>query len=179
MLHPGFEVKFSARPENFDRKRSLFSRTPQNKTCAFADFQPLVFLLVHFEREISAFAHDEIFLHAWMLMQRDRDSAPTGANHAVVRVFDLVEQFRELFRLADSARKFFIPKATCFAAVAVEGLARVDRRERAQLMRDASKARIRRDLRVVEIEARLHQCPPEVETLTATCALLSRGQMKP
>ena len=112
-------------------------------------------------------------------MQGDRDSAPAGANDAVGRVLDPVEQLCELFRLADSARKFFVPKATCFAAIAVERLARVDRRERAQLMRDASKARIRRDLRVVEIEARLHQCPLEVETLTATCALLSRGQMKP
>jgi len=91
MLHSGLEVKHSAGPEDFDRKRSLVKRTPEDKTCAFADFESLVLLLVHLEREVSAFAHDEIFLHAWMFVQRNRDAAPTGANHAVVRVLDPVE----------------------------------------------------------------------------------------
>jgi hypothetical protein len=46
---------------------------------------------VHLEREVSAFAHDEIFLHAWVFVQRNRDAAPTGANHAVVRVLDPIQ----------------------------------------------------------------------------------------
>ena len=91
MLHPGLKVKSSAGQEDFDRKRSLVRRTPEDKTCAFADFESLVLLLVHLEREISAFAHDEIFLHAWMFVQRDRNAAPTGANHAVVRVLDPIQ----------------------------------------------------------------------------------------
>src|SRR5947207_4013802 len=61
MLHSGLEAKLSARPEHFDRKRARVSRTPQDKTCAFADFEALVLLLVHLEREIAAFADDEIF----------------------------------------------------------------------------------------------------------------------
>src|SRR5207342_3397415 len=65
MLHPGLEVKLSAGQENFDRKRSLVRRTPEDKTRAFAYFESLVLLLVHLERQVSAFAHDEIFLHAW------------------------------------------------------------------------------------------------------------------
>src|SRR6266550_2506830 len=91
MLHPGLEVKLSAGQEDFDRKRSLVKRTPEDKTCAFADFESLVLLLVHFEREVSAFAHDEIFLHAWVFVQRNRNPAPTGANHAIVRVLDPIE----------------------------------------------------------------------------------------
>src|SRR6266576_7031936 len=77
MLHPGLEVKLSAGQENFDRKRSLVKRTPEDKTCAFADFESLVLLLMHLEREISAFAHDEIFFQAWVFVQRNSDSAPT------------------------------------------------------------------------------------------------------
>jgi len=46
-------------------------------------------------------------------------------------------------------------------------------------MRDASEAWIRGELRVIEIKTRFHQCPPEVETVTAPSALLSRGHMKP
>src|SRR5205823_14211201 len=42
---------------------------------------------------------------------------------------------------------------------------------RAQLTRDASEAWIGSELRVVEIEARFHQCPPEVETVTAPLGL--------
>src|SRR6478672_5236510 len=91
MLHPGLEVKLSAGQEDFDRKRSLVKRTPEDKTCAFADFESLVLLLVHLEREVSAFAHDEILLHARMVVQRNRDAAPTGANHAVVRVLDQIQ----------------------------------------------------------------------------------------
>src|SRR6476660_4525188 len=91
MLHPGLEVKLSAGQEDFDRKRSLVRRTPEDKTCPFADFEPLVLLLVHLEREVSAFTHDEIFLHAWMFVQRNDDAAPTGANHAVVPALDPIE----------------------------------------------------------------------------------------
>src|SRR4030095_14216756 len=91
MLHPGLEMKLSAGQEIFDRKRSLVKRTPEDKTCAFADFETLILLLVHLEREGSAFAHDEIFLHPWMFVQRNRDAAPTGANHVVVRVLDPIE----------------------------------------------------------------------------------------
>src|ERR1700704_2487267 len=91
MLHPGLEVKLSAGQEDFDRKRPLVRWTPENKTCAFADFESLVLPLVHLEREVSAFAHDEIFFHAWVFVQRNRDAAPTGANHAVVRVLDPIE----------------------------------------------------------------------------------------
>src|SRR5882762_11074240 len=91
MLHPGLEVKLSAGPEDFDRKRSLVRRTPEDKTRAFTDFESLVLLLVHLEREVSAFAHDEIFLHARVFVQRNRDATPTGANHAVVRALDPVE----------------------------------------------------------------------------------------
>src|SRR6478752_10571990 len=64
MLHPGLEVKLSAGQEDFDRKRSLVRRTPEDKTCAFANFESLVLPLVHLEREVSAFTHDEIFLNA-------------------------------------------------------------------------------------------------------------------
>ena len=46
-------------------------------------------------------------------------------------------------------------------------------------MRDTTKERIGYELRVIEIEARFHQCPPEVETVTAPSALLNRGHMKP
>ena len=91
MLHPGLEVKLSAGQEDFDRKRSLVRRTPEDKTCAFADFESLVLLLVHLEREVSAFTHDEIFLHAWVFVQRNHDAAPTGANHAVVPALDPIE----------------------------------------------------------------------------------------
>src|SRR5437763_8243647 len=66
MLHSRLEVKLSARPKDFDRKRACVSRTPQDKTRAFADFEALILLLVHLERQISAFADDEIFLHPWM-----------------------------------------------------------------------------------------------------------------
>src|SRR5512133_754380 len=71
--------------------RTLIRRTPEDKTCAFTDFESLVLLLVHLEREVSAFAHDEIFFHAWVFVQRNRDAAPTGANHAVVRVLDPIQ----------------------------------------------------------------------------------------
>src|SRR5882724_1724917 len=179
MLHPGLEVKLGAWPEDFDRKRARVSRTPQDKTCAFANFEALVLLLVHLERQISAFAHDEIFLHAWMFVQCDDNAAPARANHALVGVLNTIKQFRELFRFTNPVRKRFIPKATCFAAVAVERLERIDRRTRTQLMRDASETWIGSELRVVEIEARFHQCPPDVETVTAPSALLSRGHMKP
>src|SRR5437870_9652875 len=91
MLHPGLEVKLSAGQVDFDRKRSLVKRTPEDKTCAFADFESLVLLLVHLAREVSAIAHDEIFLHAWVPVQRNRDDAPTGATHPVVRVLDPIE----------------------------------------------------------------------------------------
>ena len=84
-------MKLSAAQENFDRKRSLVRRTPEDKTCPFADFESLVFLLVHLEREVSAFAHDEIFLHAWMFVQRNRNAAPTRANHAAVVVLDPIQ----------------------------------------------------------------------------------------
>src|ERR1700682_4712933 len=91
MLHRGLGVKLSGGPEEFDHKRSLVKRTPEDKTRAFADFESLVLLLVHFEREVSAFAHDEIFLYAGVFVQRNGDAAPTRANHAVVRVLDSVE----------------------------------------------------------------------------------------
>src|SRR6476469_10030965 len=68
MLHPGLEMKLSAGQEIFDRKRSLVRRTPEDKTCAFADFETLVLLLVHLECEVSAFAHDEIFFNAWVFV---------------------------------------------------------------------------------------------------------------
>src|SRR6476620_12040104 len=60
MLHPGSEVKLSAGQQDFDRKRSLVRRTPEDKTCPFADFESLVLLLVHLERQVFAFAHNEI-----------------------------------------------------------------------------------------------------------------------
>src|SRR5947207_5024227 len=104
MLHPGLEMKLSAGPENFDRKRSLVRRTPEDKTCPFADFESLVLLLVHLEREVSAFAHDEIFLHAWMFVQRNLDAAPIRANLAVFRVLDQFHIFSELFLFAVTAR---------------------------------------------------------------------------
>src|SRR5213078_4563217 len=101
------------------------------KTCAFPDFEALVLLLVHLEREISALAHDEIFLHPWMFVQGDDNAAPASANHSVARMLDEIEHFRELFRFADSVRKRSIPEATRLTAVAVERIARIDRRERA------------------------------------------------
>src|SRR5437016_14238255 len=110
-----------------------------------------------------------------MFVQCDENAAPASANHAIVRVLHAIEQFRELFRFANPVRKRFVPKATCSAAIAIERLARIDRRQRAQLTRDASEAWIGNELRVVEIEARFHQCPPEVETVTAPSALLRRG----
>src|SRR5438874_4928597 len=91
MLHPRLEVKLSAGMDYFDRKRSFVRWTPEDKTRAFANFEALLLLLVHLQREISAFAHDEIFLHAWMFVQRNRNAAPTGANHAVVVVLDPIQ----------------------------------------------------------------------------------------
>src|SRR5438270_13898045 len=91
MLHPGLETKVSAGPEDFDRKRSLVRRTPAEKTCAFADFEALVFLFVHLEREISAFTHDEIILHAEVFMQRDDNPAPPGAIPVIARVLDPIK----------------------------------------------------------------------------------------
>src|SRR6266480_1728349 len=91
MLHSGLEVKLTTRPEHFDRKRARVSRTPQDKTCAFANSEALVLLLVHLEREISAFADDEIFLHAWVFVQCDDNAAPPGADHAIVRVLDAIK----------------------------------------------------------------------------------------
>src|SRR5947208_16242902 len=114
MLHSGLEMKLSAGLEDFDPKRLLVSRTPQDKTCAFANFEALVLLLVHLQREISAFAHDQIFLHAWMLVQRDDNATPASANHSVARMLDAIEHFRELFRFADSLRKRSIPESTRF-----------------------------------------------------------------
>src|SRR5204863_8696795 len=86
MLHPGLEMRLSAGQENFDRKRSLVRRTPEDKTCPFADFESLVILLVHLERDVSAFAHDEIFLHSWMFVQRQHGAAPPRSIPAVVRL---------------------------------------------------------------------------------------------
>ena len=114
-----------------------------------------------------------------MFVQCDDNAAPASANHAIVRLLDVIKQFRELSRLTNPVRKRFVPKATCFSAIAIKRLARIDRRKRAQLMRDTSEERIGGELRVIEIEARFHQCPPEVETVTAPSALLSRGHMKP
>src|SRR5207248_2295360 len=156
MLHPRLEVKLSAGMDYFDRKRSFVRWTPEDKTRAFANFEALLLLLVHLQRKISAFAHDEIFLHAWMFVQRDDNATPASANHAVARMLDAIEHFRELFRFADSVRKRSIPEATRFAAVAVERLARIDRRERAQLTRYTSKARIRGKRRVVQLKNRGH-----------------------
>src|SRR5439155_14266122 len=79
MLHSRLEVKLGAWPKDFDRKRARVSRTPYDKTCAVTDFEPLVFLLVHLERQMSAFADKEIFLHARMFVQCDDNAAPTGA----------------------------------------------------------------------------------------------------
>src|SRR5438046_9070729 len=84
MLHSRLEVKLGAWPKDFDRKRARVSRTPQDKTCAFAHVESLVFLLVHLEREISAFADNEIFFHAWVFVQSDRNAAPPSADHAIV-----------------------------------------------------------------------------------------------
>src|SRR6476660_9843745 len=114
-----------------------------------------------------------------MFVQCDDNAAPASANHAIFRVLDVIKQFRELSRLTNPVRKRFVPKATCISAVAIERLTRIDRRKRAQLMRDAGEAWFRGELRVIEIEARFHQCPPEVETVTAPSALLSRGHMNP
>src|SRR4029077_16400520 len=91
MLHPGLEMKLSAGQEIFDLKRSLVKWTPEDKTCPFADFEALVLLLVHLEREVSAFAHDEIFFNAWVSVHPNRHASPTGANHAVVRVLDPIQ----------------------------------------------------------------------------------------
>src|SRR6266536_4739731 len=179
MLHSRLEVKLGARPKDFDRKCALVRRTPQDKTRTFANFEAFVLLLVRLERQISAFAHDQIFLHTWMFVQCDDNAAPGRTNHAIISVLNAIEHPRELFRFASPVREPFIPKATCFVAVAIKRIARVDRRKRAQLMRDASEAWIRGELRVIEIEARFHQCPPDVETVTAPSALLSRGHMKP
>src|SRR5205814_9752949 len=76
MLHPGVEMKLSARPEDFNRQRFLVRWAPQDKTRAFADFETLVLLFVHLERKVSPFAHDEIFLHPWMFVQCDDNAAP-------------------------------------------------------------------------------------------------------
>src|SRR5207237_4050713 len=156
MLHAGLEVKLGARLEHLDRQRLLVRWTPEDKTCAFTDFESLVLLRVHLEREISALPDDEIFLHAWMLVQGDDNAAPASANHAVVGVLDAIKQFRELFRFANPVRKRFIPKATCFAAVAVKRLARVDRRKRAQLLCDASETWIGSELLVVQFKHSRH-----------------------
>src|SRR5205823_4955569 len=91
MFDSGLEVKLSAGPEDFHRKRLLVRWTPQDKTCAFADFDALVLLLVQLEREIAAFAHDEIFLHAWVFVQCDDYATPASANHAIVRVLDAIK----------------------------------------------------------------------------------------
>src|SRR4029450_360887 len=91
MLHPGLELKLSAGPQDFDRERSPVQWTPEDKTPPSPAFESLHPLLVHLAREISAFAPDEIFLPAWMFVQRDRDAAPTGANHAVIRVLDPIQ----------------------------------------------------------------------------------------
>src|SRR5947207_13960101 len=64
MLHPGLEVKLSAGQEDFDRKRSLAKRTPEHKTCGFADFEALVLLRVHILRDAAAFTQHGIFLDA-------------------------------------------------------------------------------------------------------------------
>src|SRR5882762_7676341 len=71
MLDAGREVKPRARLYHFDRKRSLVRRPAENKTGALADFESLVLLFVHLEREISAFADDEIFFHARMFVKCD------------------------------------------------------------------------------------------------------------
>src|SRR6266550_1186396 len=102
VLHSGLEVKLSVGLEDFDRKRSLVRWTPQDKTGAFADFKSLVLLLVQLKREISAFVDDKIFFYAWMFVQCDDNTAPVGANDAVVRVLDAIKEFRELLRFANS-----------------------------------------------------------------------------
>src|SRR5438034_7991284 len=163
MLHPGLEVKLSSGAEGFDRQRLLVSWTPQDKTRAFANFEALVLLLVHLEREISAFADNEIFLHTRMFVHCDDNAAPAGANHALVSVLNTIEQLRELFRFTNPVRERFVPKAACFAAVAVERLARIDRRERAQLMRDDSEAWIRGELRVAQFKHSRHISSSEFE----------------
>src|SRR5947208_12322484 len=94
MLHSRLEVKLTTRPEHFDRKRLLVRWTPQDKTCAFAHVESLVFLLVHLERQISAFADNEIFFDARMFVQCDDNAAPAGANHALVSVLNMIEQLR-------------------------------------------------------------------------------------
>ena len=76
---------------------------------------------VHFEREIFAFMHDEKFLDPRMFMQRNNNTAPTGANHSFVGLFDAIEQFDELFRSAESIRELASPKATGFATVSIKG----------------------------------------------------------
>src|SRR5437763_3403744 len=86
MFHSRLEVKLGAWPKDFNRKRARVSRTPQDKTCAFAHVEALVLLLVHLEREISAFADNEIFLHTRMFVHCDDNAAPAGANHALVSV---------------------------------------------------------------------------------------------
>ena len=75
---------------------------------------------MHLEREISAFADDEIFLHPWMFVPCDDNAAPASANHAIVSVLNAIEQLRELFRFTNPVREHFIQKATCFAAVTIE-----------------------------------------------------------
>src|SRR5436190_15960726 len=91
MLHSRLEVKLGAGPKDFDCKRSLVRWTPENKTCAFANFEALVLLFVHLEREVTAFADNEIFLHSWQFVQFDDNAAPAGANHAIVRVLDAIK----------------------------------------------------------------------------------------
>src|SRR5436190_1843504 len=72
------EVELGACVKELYLERFLVRWSPQNQPSAFADLETFVFLLVHFEREISALAHDKILFHARVFIKGDDDATPAG-----------------------------------------------------------------------------------------------------
>ena len=180
MLFARFEMKLGAGLERFDRERLIGGASPNNDTAAFFHFDSLIFLFVLFEREIFAALNDKKFFDARMFVQSDDHSAPACFDDAIAATLNASGQFIELLRtFANPKSEHFTPRSTCCATITIEACARIDRREFAELVRNRTETWIGTEFFVIDLEARAHQCPPVVDTVTAPLALLNRGHMKP
>src|ERR1039457_796018 len=88
MLHARLEMELAAPLKQFGRKHSLVRPSPQNKSSAFLHLKPLILLLVHLERKISAFANHEKLLHARMFVQRHDHATPVRFDDAFTAALD-------------------------------------------------------------------------------------------
>src|SRR5438067_13558267 len=95
MLHARLEMELGTRRKRLSRKRLVVCAARQDDACAFLYFEPFIFLLVSFQRKVSAFADDEILLHARMLVNSDDHATPWSLNNSRFAAIYLFQQVIE------------------------------------------------------------------------------------